>query len=107
MGGTGADSLIAGSGNVTMTGGAGQGNDFLFFASAGTAGGSVEITDFAATSANRLYLNGYGAAGVQQALSTAHQQGGNTVFSFNDGSIVTTVTLDNFNKSNLVATDFN
>ena len=107
VGGTGADSLIAGNGNVTMTGGVGQGNDFLFFAAAGAAGGTAEITDFGATSANRIFLINYGSGGVQQALSSAHQQGNNTVFSFNDGSIVTTVTLDNYSKFNLVATSFN
>lgn len=107
VGGTGADSLIAGSGNVTMTGGAGQGNEFIFFATANTAGGLAEITDFGTTSANRIFLVNYGSGGVQQALSTAHQQGGNTVFSFDDGTVVTTVTLDNFNRSNLVATSFN
>ncbi len=104
IGGTGADTLVAGSGFATITGGQGKGNDFLFFST--EAGGNATITDFGAATGNTIFLAGYGTSAGQTAFKSAVQEGSNTVVTLSDGSLVTTINLENFNKVNLAATNF-
>ena len=87
IGGSGADTLIAGSapGSVTMTGGAGS-DAFVFFKQA-VGGAHHVISDF--TAADAVYIEGYGAgsSGALQAGATAGT--GGLMLTLNDGTTIT------------------
>ena len=102
IGGTGNDTLVAGQGASTMTGGAGT-NQFDFFTVQGGSNTSATLTDFETTGASdSLVLFNYGTSAAATAFSSATQVGSNTVITLSDSS---TITLLNFTKSNLTASE--
>ncbi len=98
VGGTGNDLFIAGKGAAVMTGGGGS-NTFEFVAGA-TAGATDFITDFTASSANRVLLSGYNST-TTAVLNTATVSGGSTTITLADNTKVQFV-----GDTSLTATSF-
>ncbi len=102
IGGSGNDTLVAGQGASTMTG-AGGTNEFDFFTVQGGSNTSAAITDFeTAGASDSIKLFNYGTSAAATAFSSAAQVGSNTVITLSDSS---TITLLNFSKSNLTASE--
>ncbi|WP_313352865.1 calcium-binding protein, partial [Paracoccus sp. (in: a-proteobacteria)] len=84
-GGVGADMLIGGSGNDTMHGGAGA-DHFVFHR------GRDVVRDFK-DNQDTLHIDdalwGGGGRSVAEVLKFAHVSGGNTVFDFGNGNVLT------------------
>ncbi len=95
-GGGDADTLVGGAGNDTLTGGAGQ-DRFVFR----PGDGDDVITDFR-TGVDKIALTAFGIDDPQAALGLAATVGGDTVFSFTDGS---TLTVQNILAEQLTAAD--
>jgi len=94
----GADSLVAGSGNDTLYAGSGTdslgggtgSNLFIFEKSFINGAGNTDVmTDFAASSGNQVWLEGYGTAAAAAALSGAVSSGGNTTLTPSDNTKIT------------------
>ncbi|MDG6094356.1 calcium-binding protein [Acetobacter sp. AN02] len=101
IGGTASDTLAAGVGDATLTGGSGASNVFAF--RDGVAGGNYTITDFNAASGNVVFLYGYGANEVQNALGTAQATGGSTTIQLSDNSRITFQNVTSLNQSDFFA----
>lgn len=80
------DTVIAGTGNLTVNGGLGA--DLLVFAS-GQAGGTVVMNDFRAGEGDRVLLARYGDGEAGRALAGAQQQGGSLVVTLSDNTRIT------------------
>ena len=98
IGGSGADTLVAGLGNSTLTGGIGSSNMFMF--TDGAAGGNVTISDFGSAAGNLVGLFGYGANEVKNALASATDTAGGSSIKLSD---ITTVTFTNLTAEQLKA----
>ena len=85
-GGAGNDTFVVGSGNETLTGGGGA-NLFQFINGA-TAGGTDIITDFGASSANRVNLSGFSGNAVTAALATEKSGPSGTSITLADNTTV-------------------
>ena len=85
LGGAGNDTFVASSGAATMTG-AGGSNLFAFVSGA-TKGGTDVITDFGASSGNRVLVTGYGTTNAS-VLATASVSGGSTTVTLADNTKV-------------------
>jgi len=85
-GGAGNDTFVVGSGNETLTGGGGA-NLFQFINGA-TGGGTDIITDFGASSANRVNLSGFSGNAVTAALATEKSGPSGTSITLADNTTV-------------------
>lgn len=90
IGGTASDTLVAGVGDATMTGGSGAANEFAF--RNGIAGASYEITDFGSAAGNFVFLYQYTEAELTTALANQVNSNGSTTITLSDGS---TIKFDN------------
>jgi serralysin len=106
IGGSGSDTIIGnsannvlngGGGNDTLTGGAGD-DTFVY------ASGLDIITDFCSVGADKIDLRAFANIhNLAEVLGLTTQSGSNTVITFGAGN---TLTLQNFNESSLVSSDF-
>ena len=97
IGGSGSDIFVAGTGAEVVTGGGG--NNLFEFVSGATAGATDVITDFAASSGNRVLLAGYNGT-TQSALNTAVVSGGNTTITLADSTKVEFLGVTNLTAAN-------
>lgn len=88
QGGAGDDTLVGGTGNDTFTGSKGN-NLFAFIKETGN-GGKTVITDFSASSGNKIGLYNYGldADSLQAMLEKATEENGNTTLNISNHTIV-------------------
>jgi VCBS repeat-containing protein len=95
----GNDRLDGGAGNDTLMGG--QGADTIVY---GTGYASDTVVDFRHNDGDKIDVTGLnGVYTLGQLLSHATQNGNDTVLNFGNGD---TLTLQNVNKTDLVANDF-
>jgi Ca2+-binding RTX toxin-like protein len=108
VGGLGADTLVgarfnatvAGSGNATLTGGAG--NDTFEFIN-GYAGGHDYVTDLTATDVVNLAFYGYTPSGISSLLASASVAGGSSTITLSDSTKITFVGITSLNPSNFTS----
>ncbi len=99
VGGTGNDLFIAGKGASVITGGGGA-NTFEFVAGA-TGGATDFISDFGASTANRVLLSGYNST-TAAVLNTATVSGGSTTITLADSTKVQFVGVTNLTASSFL-----
>ncbi len=99
VGGTGNDLFIAGKGASVITGGGGA-NTFEFVSGA-TGGATDFISDFGASSANRVLLSGYNST-TAAVLNTATVSGGSTTITLADSTKVQFVGVTNLTASSFL-----
>ena len=99
VGGTGNDVFIAGKGASVITGGGGA-NTFEFVSGA-TGGATDFISDFGASSANRVLLSGYNST-TAAVLNTATVSGGSTTITLADSTKVQFVGVTNLTASSFL-----
>lgn len=103
IGNTGDDTLSAGTGNSTFTGGAGA--NLFEFTKADVTGGNTVITDFAASEDNQIALFNYGLtrSSLKQLLQTSQNDTqGNAVLNLDNH----TITLQGVSVSDLDSSQF-
>lgn len=90
------NSTVAGSGNVTLTGGAG---DDVFLFKNGYAGGHDYVTDLGATDIVNLAYYGYNQQGIDQMIASAVVSGGSSTVTLSDSTQITFIGVSTLHSS--------